>query len=354
MLPLLYEHAHIRYPHTLYAFSSHLATSDRSWGSIHRIPFSTPGRWVKSLELTSLDSSLFGTPSHSLDSALSQLFPLLPFLETLHLPSLLTLSARTLHALASRDGAMHLRHLFGLRFATGTESAFLSLLRCTRALETLSFRAGTLQGDEYALEGSVIQSPLLLPMLHALELVAPLIPSLQHTFVTAHMPSLRHAILPVCSDLAELIQAYGQHLTHLILHVHPVSWPPISVTLPNDLLSICPTLTHLTFPSSPPTLSAPTSPHPLYWMSIARPDDPLLFSLAAAHGEGLLPALAEVRVRGARWLSAALGAPASAAGIQGEMRMWRSRLARRGVKLLDSVGAEAGEGERVPERLPGA
>ena len=80
--------------------------------------------------------------------------------------------------------------------------------------------------------------------------------------------------------------------------------------------------------------------HPLQILSIPRPDARFLSVLESLLPK--LPGLKVVRARDIRWLRAGMSSHAREAGVQGEMREWRRRLARRGISVLDATWTPGG------------
>ena len=103
--PLLYERVHINSVAQLESFTSVLHAADKKWDSIRRIPYSTPGRWVQLLDLSALSPHQDLETHLRVDTLLTRLFPLLPFLAALLLNEEMTLSRRVLESLVVRDGS---------------------------------------------------------------------------------------------------------------------------------------------------------------------------------------------------------------------------------------------------------
>ena len=112
-------------------------------------------------------------------------------------------------------------------------------------------------------------------------------------------------------------------------------WPTTLFPSPPTLLEICPSLRHvsLELPLPPLTLSN-AEKHDLEILSLPRPKQEFWFVL-----ERLLPKLPRlrfVRARDVKWLRGGMSDRARQAGVQGEMLLWRKRLLRRGICLLDA------------------
>jgi len=77
-----------------------------------------------------------------------------------------------------------------------------------------------------------------------------------------------------------------------------------------------------------------TEDHHLKTLSIPRPKGdfwPVLERLLSH-----LPDLAVVRARDVRWVRQGISARAQEAGVQGEMKEWQRRLARRHIRVVDA------------------
>ena len=167
-------------------------------------------------------------------------------------------------------------------------------------------------------------SPVMFALLHAA------LPSLSHLTVTPYDDiSIPASLIP------QFIETHGTKLASLHLYA-PKSWPTMLFPSPTTLLHTCPKLYHLSLERPLPTLTVCSiyPRHPLHILSIPRPDADFLSVL-----ESLLPKLPNlkvVRARDVRWLRAGMNSHAQEAGVQGEMRRWRQRLARRGIQVLDA------------------
>lgn len=150
--------------------------------------------------------------------------------------------------------------------------------------------------------------------------------------------------IPFPVSLSSLfLQTHGQHLRTLFL-VTPNSWPTRFHPSPTTLLHTSPNLKHLSLEYPLPSLTVPfktslTSPASsspalsLEILSIPRPNGDFWVTLEELFP--FIPALKIVQTRGVRWLRHGMNSHAQEAGIQGEMKAWERRLARRGIRLLD-------------------
>ncbi|KAI0756575.1 hypothetical protein C8Q80DRAFT_1090729 [Daedaleopsis nitida] len=350
-LPLFYAHIRVHSLRVFEKLATRLHSADQQWDSIRRIPYSAPGRWVQTLDLEPLHC-------HSsedvlcLDAVLCQVFPLVPFLTSLAVNANTVFSRRSLCTFTYRDGAQNVRSLKGVQLATSIrvdEDAFVELLRACTRLEELEI-AGTGVGDTSDLEETHDEiadgpppgfHPLHLPFLRKLvALSMPISPTL-YALMHSPLPALRHLTLTPYDELSitaslvpRFILAHGQKLTSL--HLYTVKqWPTTLFPSPAALLDICPSLKHVSLELPLPRLTlSREQQHELEILSIPRPKQEFLGVL-----EGLLPRLPRlrfVRARDVKWLREGMSSRAQQAGVQGEMLLWRRKLKRRGIQLLDA------------------
>lgn len=360
LAPLVYERVQLASERALAAFTALLHAADQRWDSIRRIPYSVPGRWVKTLDLShpipsASAASLAG--AHAVDALLAHVLPLLPFLEHLALdPAQGVPSRRVLAALTGRDGAERLRVLTGLALAEPSSSdtakpgddLVVALLRRTPHLEELGLVGpglDALDGDESEEPAEAPPVPLRLPRLHTLSAVS--IPNgvVLHALLHAPLPALRALTLTPYEGApgaltSSFIGVHGASLVSLSLVAPAPSWPTVLHSSPSSLLVTCPCLTSLSLCKPLPalTLPSPNTPHTLRTLALPRPSPEVLPAILDAVR---LPALRTVRLRDVRWLRAGIAGGAREAGVQGEMRDWRTRLSRRGILLLDAEGSDA-------------
>jgi len=101
---------------------------------------------------------------------------------------------------------------------------------------------------------------------------------------------------------------------------------------PVDLLQSCPNLQHLSLENPLPELVL-SERHPLQILSIPGPISdfwPVLDKLLCYS-----PRLHVLRTNKVRKLKKGLSSRAQEAGVQGEIKEWRRRLMRRGIRVLD-------------------
>lgn len=306
-------------------------------------------------KITAIDGSRQG---FVIDSLLTTLFPLIPFLENLTLSPVHPLSRRALTSLTNRDGSSNLRILGGVCYIATFSSAIsieedplVRLLRTCHQLERLEVVGSDMEPvDAEPSSQEVMEIPpmtlkLDLPRLHTLTLLSMPSSSLMHALLHAGLPRLRTLCLTPYEDVP-----YPRALTTRFLDVHgnslsilsfftPKSWPTRLHPSPRTLFRTCPNLCHLSLETPLPALVPPDAADlgravmPLQILSIPRPNHDFWRTL-----ETLLPSLSSldvIRVRDIRWMRKGLNRHAQEAGVQGEMRVWRQRLARRGIRLLD-------------------
>jgi hypothetical protein len=323
----------------------------------------------------------------SVDSNLTRLFPLLPFLTSLYLVPGVLLSNRVMTALQCKDGFGELRSLKGVMLSVPvgddpvqslgpSPDAVIRLLRDCPRLEQLEIAcvdANNLElepivdldfssfRDEAA---ATLPPPLYLPNLKSLCLSTVPIDSLFLTLLRTPLPSLRHLVVAPHTDqhttqLNALLATIGRSLISLRINT-PQHLPTSTGDVPAPpLLTSCPELHHLALDQQLlPVLtllepaqdvgrgggagsgSGSPRPHPLRVLTIPRPNARFLREVEALLPH--LPSLTVIRARAVRWLRAGVSGKALEAGVQGEMHEWRRRFARRGVRLVDGDWRDPG------------
>lgn len=294
-----------------------------------------------------------------LDSLLTQLFPLTPFLQQLSINPAFLVSRRVLHSLAQREGAVNLRSLRGISYFLPTstipdEDPFVQLLRrCPNIedleligqgvdpveLETIFEEFIPTEADNAILHELGTFAPLNLPKLRNLTLLSMHRSPLMLALLYSPLPSLQKLTLTPYDDIpypislaSEFLVTHGQNLRSLLLFT-PKSWPTRLHPSPANLLQFCPKLRHLSLEKPLPQLALIEN-HPLQILSIPRPDADFWSVLDKQLPR--LPYLHVVRARGVKKLKKGLSSRAQEAGVQGEVKEWRRRLLRRGVRVLDA------------------
>lgn len=351
--PLLYSNVQLYTVSGLEKFTSRLRTADQLWDSIRRIPYSTPGRWVHTFDLSGITT----IQAFVIDSLLTTLFPLMPFMEALTLSPALPLSRRALASLTNRDGGSNLRILSGVCYVAAFSSAvsveedpLVRLLHTCHQLERLEVIGSDMEPADVELDSQeAVETPevnvrLVLPCLHTLTLLSIPSSSLMHALLNAALPHLRALYLTPYDDVpypsaltTHFLDIHGNSLSTLSLFT-PKSWPTRFHPSPCNLFHTCPNLRHLSLETPLPALVPPDAANsgqvlPLQIISVPRPNHDFWRTLEALLPS--LPSLNVIRMRDIRWLRRGLNHHAQEAGVQGEMRVWRQRLAKRGICLLD-------------------
>ena len=324
----------------------------------------------------------------SVDSNLTRLFPLLPFLTSLHLVPEMPLSDRVLTALQCKDGIGELRSLKGVKLSVPvgnapaqslgpSPDAVVRLLRNCPRLEQLEIACTDTNDLEpepmvdlgfssFRDEAAVTLPPLYLPNLKFLCLSIVPTGSLFLTLLCTPLPSLRHLVVAPHSDqhnaqLNALLATNGRSL--ISLRINTPRHLPTSTgdVLAQPLLTSCPELRYLALDQQLlPMLTllepaqdvdngesgggarsgSPRPHHPLRILTIPRPNARFLREVEVLLPH--LPSLTVVRARDVRWLRAGVSGKALETGVQGEMHEWRRRFARRGVRLVDGDWRDPG------------
>jgi hypothetical protein len=411
---VLYSSPYIPSLDRLCSFATSVLKGDSRWDSLKRNPYSTPGRYVHVLDLSRLDEARGAhrpntdegaSPSTGLDSTagdglrlngcLNTLFPLLPHLEVLILPSSIPVAPSTLRALRSAPCRHQLKVLHGLVITQAIEpnasygwtppadngvappsdvDSMLLFLRAFPKLKDISIKGygendpglSTLQHPQPALELVHLETLALHGVKSGL-----LIESLCQG-ADEHggdcLPALRHLDLASYANLpgdrtVDFLRIHGRKLRTLTLRP-PTDWPPLRVVPPSEVLVFCPRLEVLrymdpnTLPPEEtfedPAFSFTGSQHQsLRHLSITK------WSTAPAFRDGphppstgqferlfhkllhnLPPNLEDVTVENFAWLRKPLGKAGMSAGVNGLCRRLSGALALRGVRLLDKDGTE--------------
>jgi len=357
--PLLFTHPTVNSVAMLQALAKKVFEGDARWDNLHRIEYSTPGRWVQSLDMSAM--SVDDEDQLAFDSILRRLIPILPFLGSIHLNARLQLSRGAYTALQ----AVRLRVLTGAVFdaphlgptaPAGSPAAahmlyrslqdpLLCLLRNCAFLQELELvppegdDQSDVEDDFPIPEGAEeeLHEPLELPKLSRFALLLKPEAPLARLFARSLLPSLQHLVLHAeLANSTSFLEVHGANLRVLALFVPPKA----TVSgYPTNLLSTCPSLRHLVLPSSAiPLQPDPGHEHPLITLSIPRPDPHLLRTLEM----GTFPALRVVQLRDARWLRRGVASQARFAGIAGEMSRWKTRLGRLNIRVVDAAGRQDG------------
>lgn len=335
---MLYSQVGFSQINTFQAFCALLHSGDKQWDSLRRIPYSTPGRWVQRLDLSGLQFNGYVEALH-LDSLLTCLFALVPFLVDFSFSPAFVLSRRAMDSLI--EGTLNLRILKGLAYIpSSADDPLVKLVSRCQRLEELEVVCQGLdpeflpENERFHIES---MNPFDLPYLHTLTLLSDHESPFLLSLLLSPLPSLRKlTVTPssqiLSSRIAQLISTHGKDLTSLLLFT-PRSWPTRLHPSPCAVLESCPKLRHLSLETPVPNLTLGVV-HPLQILSIPRPS-PEAWSMLNKLLEHL-PSLRAVRARDVRWLRKGMTSKALEAGVQGELKFWRQRLLRRGIRVLDT------------------
>ncbi|KAG7099749.1 hypothetical protein E1B28_001562 [Marasmius oreades] len=351
-LPLLYSRVKIHDLETFEKLCKRIHEADAKWDSIRRIPYSAPARWVQTLDLSEIPYT-GRNQAVLLDGLLTDLFPLLPFLSRFSMNPSFVMSKRAMTALTERPGVFYLRSLSGISYvpqqrSTPCQEPIVELLRNCVNLEELEIIGQGSDPDTWGFDDLLITNetsmecslclPLNLPRLRILTLLSTLhFSHLLSSLLISPLPSLTKLTITPSDDIpgslnSRFISTHGISLRSLLL-LSPKSWPTRLHPSPADTLITCPHLRHLSLENPIPQLIL-QKVHPLEILSITRPNAETWSLLCRILP--YLPSLKAVRARDVRWLRKGVGVRAQEAGLQGEMREWRRRLGRRGIRVLDA------------------
>ena len=306
------------------------------------------------LDLSEMNVGLW-VEAYELDTLLTRIFPVVPFLSSFLLNAAITFSRRAIDSLCYRDGTQNLRALKGIKLSSTPPTEvdmdpFLEVLRSCRYLEELTIVGSGIEAIQLSNSSGLTAvtgvpehfKPLVLPRLRQVALVSMHTSPVMFAMLHSPLPSLTHLTITPYDDISiptslvpAFIQNHGSKLTSLHLYAHK-SWPTMLFPSPTTLLHTCPKLYHLSLENPLPQLSICSiyPRHPLRILSIPRPNADFLGVL-----ESLLPKLSSlsiVRARDVRWLRRGMTSRAQEAGVQGEMRDWSRRLGRRGIQVVDA------------------
>lgn len=265
----------------------------------------------------------------------------------------LPLNRCTWESFSNRDGVGNLRVLSGVKihpslFSLGVEESFVQVLyRCHRIEELYMVGSGLEAVELASTEDPELTLPTCmkaphLPHLRKLSIISVHASVVMFTLMHSSLPSLRHLTITPYDDISiptslvpRFIEKHGPNVTSLHLYAQK-SWPTMLFPSPTTLLHTCPLLHHLFLENPLPVLTICSiyPRYPLRILSIPRPNPEFLGVLESLLPK--LPSLRVVRTRDVRWLRRGMTGRALEAGVQGEMREWRRRLARRGIQILDA------------------
>lgn len=333
-------------------FFQRLHAADKKWDSIRRIPYSSPGRWVRSIDVSGI--AFEGQAlALQLDNLLTYIFPLTPFLSTLFINPYFVLSKRALYSLTHREGSVNIRSLIGLGYlpsqaSVADEDPLVQLLRNCPNIEQLAIVGQGLDSTELEFDFSGIDlpslidfklKPLSLQKLRFLSLLSMHSSPLMEALLKSPLPALRKLEITPYDDVpypaalsTEFIATHGRSLKSLLLFT-PKLWPTRLRPSSERLLAYCPNLNHLSCETPVPNIQL-SETHGLRILSIPRPSVDSWGMLES--NLPMLPRLSVLRARDVKWLRKGVSSVAHSTGVQGQMRDWKWRLERRNIQLLDA------------------
>jgi hypothetical protein len=346
-LALFYTRVHLLSPSSLLSFALHLLNLDKKWDSLRQIPYSTPGRWIKYLNLSYIYVALnysnlrpgIRDDIYLVTWAITWVIGLMPYLETLMLPKYIPATCDVLNAVTLKDGIQDLRTL-NIGVISGEMMALAQLLHQATCLEYLVvhfFMEGTEDLPKTAISPTPLISTLHHEHLHHLEVTSMIPLDFVTILSSGSYPTLCELHISPCSDIVFIMSSMGPSLISLTLLPDSSGWPPQPLTTPSSLLILCPNLKFLSLISLLLVLAL-MQPHPLKELSLPQPNISFFASLKLLFAKGCLPNLKRIFNQSIRYVCADLGARVMEAGVQGKMRYWQMRFKRRSIQLVDSQG----------------
>ncbi|KAI9637352.1 uncharacterized protein MKK02DRAFT_43278 [Dioszegia hungarica] len=366
---------------TLLPFAAAVQLGDTKWDDTRLHPHSVPGRYVATLDLSTLSDGYFGPHVTSLSKACAALLPLLPNLTHLKLPGGTGWGIIPCRTILDSPFVGRLRALEGVQISDEGDEACV-LLKPMRRLEVLSVLGpGSSSVGPSPLPDAV---PLDLPHLHTLTLDGVQRGPLLAALIASELPNLRRLLITsydgTVGDLTTaFLEAHGEKVLSLTF-LQTREWPAIHPTPPLDTLALCPNLldlavllpnpalqqkldfargligetakhhplVSLTLPkwldrvsASPSASPAPTQPNfPLPHLDrlSIRTHPPSGNPFLATIISSPPPHLRRIKIDSFSWVSPKLGRAAQQAGAGGETRVWAVYMSKMGIELLDGEG----------------
>ncbi|KZO96471.1 hypothetical protein CALVIDRAFT_563951 [Calocera viscosa TUFC12733] len=349
-LPELYADPHIPSITTFDSLLSHLRVTDSLWSPLHRLPYSLPAGWIRTLDLSHLPPHLTNKQLLQLNSHLQALWPMLPRLEDVTLKREWMVCAGVVTGLG--ENCPRLRKVKGITWREDRcglgQDAVLALMRACKWLEEMEICGTGMPSLPLHLQGSYLGEPLRMDHLHTLSLIGlPSAPFIDVLLVSP-LPVLRTlTVTPYTGERGELmtpfLAVHGPKLTSLSFARGP-EWPSLPIAPPSNLLVLCPDLRKLTLLHPLPAALDPPrrgTLHPLEYISVPRPlmTHEYASFLRTGIPYGALQNLKEVKLLEFRWLKA-LGR-AGDTGARRGMIDAAVLLRKRGVKVVDERGVGA-------------
>lgn len=356
------------------------------WDDTRLHPHSVPGRYISTLDLSTLSDGYFGPHVTSLSKACAVLLPLLPNLQHLKLPGGTGWGIIPCQTILDSPFVSRLRALEGVQISDLEDGGDICrLLGSMTRLEMLSILGPG---------SSIFTSPpptsshsADLRYLHTLTLDGVQRGPVLSLLIHSELPSLRRLLITsyneTISDLTTLFLSTHGHKLLSVTFLPTREWPTIHPTPPLNILTLCPNLDELvilipnsalqkkmelargltgelakghslrklTLPKWLDRVSASPNASPIPLSSTlnqagtgerrrVRPPsgNPFLATILLSPP----PNLRQIRIDGFSWVSPRLGRAAQHAGAGGETRTWAGYAERRGIELVD------GEGKTMP------
>ncbi|ORX38579.1 hypothetical protein BD324DRAFT_367653 [Kockovaella imperatae] len=337
----------------LYAFSRTLRRGDKRWSDINIHPASTPGRWVRTLDLTCLHQGEATLHSTILAKSCATVFPLIPNLQHLSLPA--GLSASTLHDISEAAFASKLVSLLGLEVdyewqqdpeGRPTSSASELLLSMPN-LELLGLCGpGNILAEAQPLDVGNLIPHLSLRRLHTLLLQGVLTGPVLASLIETDLPSLTRlhitSFWQYPSDLTETFQqTHGSSVK--CLSYMPIRQTERPSTSPEPTFVWHPNVTHIGFATACCEILTQGPQTGLSHLRLSKPGpagnetgdtEAVLACLSKAKSHGI----SLITMDGLRWVKLNLGEKAMSTGYSGQMRVWAEKLRAVGITMLDMDG----------------
>ncbi|ORY35464.1 hypothetical protein BCR39DRAFT_509859 [Naematelia encephala] len=321
---------------------------DKKWTDIHLHPYSTPGRWIQTLDLSHLtDQGFFSPHPTTIARSMFALSSLCPNLKHLVLP-LGAEGGWEEHVI--RSCARGLKALEGVHENT-LAKVLRAESRCLKNLQVLSFVGaagdggyeGIGQWNNNQQEGSFKFDKLHTLILHNRVNDGPLLDAL----VDRELPQLKRLVITAYHQRTRAIhETHGNQLLSLTF-LPPIEYPIIRSLPPLDTLDLHPQLLQLGFllynqysHLSGILARAHELHHPLHTLTITN------WTIPGSAPHDFLadlvnrppPHLKVLNIDGYRWVNAELGRTACMSGVSGEKRVWAERLAGAGIEVRDCEG----------------
>lgn len=304
--------------------------------------------------MNTLDLSLIHrlTPTQHLqfDKAVADVLSVTPFLKRFVTSPTVGFSRQTLESLADAEVRLSLTYISGLRIPSTVEESPLLAdaiidfigacpnIHCLELIGTGMDLEADIFGSSSSFDTKLLQHSVL-PNLESLSIQNGAHSPIVHALCNAELPMLKRLTISLSKD-----EVPSEASAFLTTHAHKLealtltpaqTWPSIIAPIPNDILILASSLQYLSLPVTTTALLAPESAHPLRTLSVPRPTMEFLNQVIP-----FFPSLREIRIRDVRYLRSGMGRSALGAGSSAIILEWKNRLARRRIKVLDSLGRD--------------